>query len=77
MLTALKDRTIALARSPNAERALFAVSFAESSFFPIPPDVLLIALVLGARQRWFKYALICTIASVLGGTLGYGIGVNR
>lgn len=55
--------------------ALIVLSFAESSFFPIPPDVLLIALVLGAGSRWYKYAFWCTLASVAGGLAGYGIGV--
>ncbi len=55
--------------------ALIVLSFIESSFFPIPPDVLLIALVLGATSRWYKYAFWCTLASVVGGLAGYGIGV--
>jgi membrane protein YqaA with SNARE-associated domain len=55
--------------------ALVVLSFAESSFFPIPPDILLIALVLGATSRWYKYAFWCTLASVAGGFAGYGIGV--
>lgn len=54
--------------------ALFLIAFAESSFFPIPPDALLIALVLGAKTKAFKFALNCTIGSVLGGLLGYAIG---
>lgn len=70
------DWVLHWAETPYGAPALFILSFAESSFFPIPPDVLLIALVLGARRRWFKYAMICTIASVLGGTLGYGIGLG-
>ncbi len=55
--------------------ALIVLSFAESSFFPIPPDVLLVALVLGATARWYKFAFWCTTASVAGGLAGYGIGV--
>jgi membrane protein YqaA with SNARE-associated domain len=55
--------------------ALVLLAFAESSFFPIPPDVLLIALVLGAPQRWRLLALLCTAGSVAGGLAGYGIGV--
>ena len=55
--------------------ALVVISFAESSFFPIPPDVLLIALVLGASTRWYSFAFWCTLASVAGGLAGYGIGV--
>jgi membrane protein YqaA with SNARE-associated domain len=62
------------ARRPNAPRALAVVSFLESSVFPIPPDVMLIPMCLAAPARAFQYALICTIGSVLGGVLGYGIG---
>jgi membrane protein YqaA with SNARE-associated domain len=54
--------------------ALFFLAFAESSFFPIPPDALLIALALGARSKSFYFAFICTVASVMGALLGYGIG---
>ena len=54
--------------------ALATLSFAESSFFPVPPDVLLIALDMGKPKKSFYYALICSIASVLGGILGYYIG---
>lgn len=54
--------------------ALFCFAFAESSFFPIPPDVLLIALCLGAVKRSFRFAAICTAASVLGAVAGYSIG---
>lgn len=55
--------------------ALLVLSFLESSFFPIPPDVLLMALVLASPFRWWKIALGCTAASVLGGIFGYGIGM--
>jgi membrane protein YqaA with SNARE-associated domain len=75
MLTALKDRTIALARSPNAERALFAVSFAESSFFPVPPDLVLGPMAAAEPSKWLRYAFTCTVASVLGGLAGYAIGM--
>ena len=75
MLSGLKDRTLALARSPNAERTLFAISFAESSFFPIPPDLLLGPMAAADPSRWLRYAVTCTIASVLGGMLGYAIGM--
>ena len=50
------------------------IAFVESSFFPIPPDLMLIPLVLAAPSRWWRHALVCTIASVVGGYLGYGIG---
>ncbi len=60
--------------TPYALPALIALSFAESSFFPIPPDILLIPLVAGLPSRWLRFAFCCTIASVLGGLAGYGIG---
>lgn len=75
MLTALKDRTITLARSPKAEPALFAISFAESSFFPLPPDLLLGPMAAANPSNWVRYAFTCTVASVLGGLLGYAIGL--
>lgn len=62
------------ADTPHGITALVIISFVESSFFPIPPDILLIALVLGAPTKWWRIALYCTIASVAGGLLGYGIG---
>ena len=62
------------ADTPWGPLALFVLSFAESSFFPIPPDPLLIALCLGARKKSLHYALLCTVASVLGGIGGYLIG---
>jgi len=63
-----------LARTPYGTWALFAVAFAESSFFPIPPDVLLIALCITDPERSLWYALVCSVGSVLGGMAGYGIG---
>jgi membrane protein YqaA with SNARE-associated domain len=63
-----------LAASRHAVPALFGISFAESSFFPIPPDAVLIPMVLAnPRKAWF-YAGVCTVASVLGGLLGYALG---
>ncbi len=62
------------AETPYAPWALFLIAFAESSFFPIPPDVLLIALVLGKPEKAFWFASICTAGSVLGGIAGYVIG---
>ncbi|MBC7905122.1 MAG: DedA family protein [Rhodospirillaceae bacterium] len=53
---------------------LAAISFIESSVFPIPPDIMLIPLVLAAPTRWWRLALICTVSSVFGGFLGYAIG---
>lgn len=70
----LYDWVLHWAETPYGALALFILAFAESSFFPIPPDVLLIALVLGSRRRWLLFALLCTAASVFGGLLGYYIG---
>jgi len=64
-----------LAAHRHATPALAAVSFIESSVFPIPPDIMLIPMVLADRTKAFRIALVCTIASVLGGLLGYAIGV--
>jgi membrane protein YqaA with SNARE-associated domain len=64
------------AEHPPGTWALFALAFAESSFFPIPPDVLLIALCLGRPRRAPWFALVCTVGSVLGGLAGYAIGMG-
>ena len=74
MLRGLYDRTMRLAGHRHADSALAAISFAESSFFPIPPDVLLMPMVLAQRHRAFLIALNCTIASTIGGIAGYAIG---
>lgn len=74
MFRKLYDRIIALAASPLAPWWLATISFAESSFFPVPPDVLLVPMALARPQRAWWFALICTIASVTGGALGYYIG---
>lgn len=74
MLRALYDWTMAKAASPHANRWMAAVSFAESSFFPIPPDLLLAPMVLADRKAWWRIALLCTFWSVIGGVVGYGIG---
>lgn len=71
----LYDWVIHFAHTPHGERALFLLSFAESSFFPVPPDVLLAPLALGAPKKWFRFASLCSIGSVLGGILGYCIGI--
>lgn len=71
----LYDWTMALAATRHAERMLAAISFMESSFFPIPPDVMLIPMVLADKTKWIRYALVCTAASVLGALLGYAIGM--
>jgi membrane protein YqaA with SNARE-associated domain len=70
----LYDWVLHWAETPYGIPALFILAFAESSFFPVPPDVLLIALAISLPRKSFKYALICTVGSVLGGILGYGIG---
>ena len=66
--------TLHWADTPYALPMLVLLSFAESSFFPVPPDVLLMALCFSTPTKWFKLALWCTVASVLGGMLGYYIG---
>lgn len=73
-LGALYNWVIRLAGGKNAEPALWAVSFAESSFFPIPPDVMLAPMCFARPERSWRYAFGCTIASVLGAMLGYAIG---
>ena len=75
MLRRLYDWVMALAAKRHAIWALAGVSFAESSFFPIPPDVLLIPMVLANRRRAWRIAGVCTLASALGGLLGYAIGL--
>ena len=74
MLRALYDRVLALAASKRAPLWLAVVAFAESSFFPVPPDALLIPMALARPERAYRLALICTAASVIGGMLGYFIG---
>jgi len=74
MLKKLYDWTIALSKTKHAPYALAAVSFAESSFFPIPPDVVLVPMALAQPKKAWFFALICTIASVIGGLVGYAIG---
>ena len=74
MIRGLYDWTLAWAGHRHAPWALAAVAFAESSVFPIPPDLLLIPMILAAPHKAFRFAAICTIASVLGALLGYAIG---
>ena len=68
------DWTMHWAKTPQAPDALVGIAFMESSFFPIPPDVLLIAMVVSDKAKWFRNALICTAGSVTGALLGYWIG---
>lgn len=74
LLRKLYDWILHWAESPYGPIALFILAFAEASFFPIPPDALLIALVLGAKSKAFKFAANCTIGSVTGALFGYAIG---
>ena len=74
MFRPLYDFMIRLSAHPKSLHALAAVSFAESSFFPIPPDVMVVPMVLARRDRAFTIATVCTVASVVGGMFGYGIG---
>jgi len=74
MLRRLYDWVIRLAAHPRALTALGIIAFLESSIFPIPPDVMLVPMVLADRTRAFRIALVCTVCSVLGGLLGYAIG---
>ncbi len=74
MIRRLYAWTLAKAESPHALFVLIAVSFAESSFFPVPPDILLIPMVLAQRNRALVLAGWCTVASVAGGVVGYAIG---
>ena len=74
MLKRMYDWCIAAADKPYALWLMGAVSFAESSFFPIPPDVMLIPMSLARPQKAWLYALVCTVTSVAGGVVGYAIG---
>ena len=76
MIRTLYDRMLALSASPRAPLWLAMISFAEASFFPVPPDALLIPMVLARPHRAWALASICTLASVLGGCLGYLIGAE-
>ncbi len=74
MLRSLYDRTVQLANHPSALWVLAVVAFTESSFFPIPPDVMLIPMVLANPRKAWLFAGVCTAASVAGGFFGYAIG---
>jgi len=75
MIRRLYDWTLSLAAGPRAPAALGSVSFVESSVFPIPPDILLIPMVIARKEKAWWYALLCTLTSVAGGVLGYLIGM--
>ncbi len=74
MLHRLYARLIALAATPNAPVWLFCIAFAEASFFPVPPDALLVPMILARPRRAWALALVCTTGSVAGAALGYWIG---
>lgn len=74
MLRRMYDWVIKWAETPYGDWALFVIAFSESSFFPIPPDVLLIALGIAIPKKSLRYALLCSVGSVLGGCFGYLIG---
>ena len=76
MLRRLYDWTMGLAGHRHALPALAAVAFIESSLFPVPPDILIIPMVLAARSQAWRIAAVATVASVLGGLLGYAIGAG-
>ncbi|HUV31756.1 MAG TPA: YqaA family protein [Acidobacteriota bacterium] len=70
----LYDWVLSWGTSRHGQSALFILSAAEASFFPVPPDALLIALCMGAHKRWARFALVCSVGSLIGGMLGYLIG---
>lgn len=74
MIRRLYEWILALAAKPSAPWALGAVAFAESSFFPVPPDAMMVPMAVSRPDRVWLYATIATVASVLGGLLGYAIG---
>ncbi len=75
-LRAIYDWVLGFAERPEGERALFFIAFAEASFFPVPPDMLLIPLALGAPGKALRFAAVCTVGSLLGAMLGYLLGLQ-
>jgi membrane protein YqaA with SNARE-associated domain len=75
ILRRIYDTCMEWLESPYGIYVLFIIAFAESSFFPLPPDVFLIALCIGIPRKSFKYAAVCAIGSTLGGAFGYGLGM--
>ncbi|MDJ0624367.1 MAG: YqaA family protein [Desulfocapsaceae bacterium] len=75
LLRRLYDVCMEWLESPYGIYVLFVIAFAESSFFPLPPDVFLIALCMGLPKKSFKYAAVCAVGSTLGGAFGYGLGL--
>lgn len=76
MLQRIYQRCMDWIQTPAGIWALFFIAIAESSFFPIPPDVFLVAMCIGAPEKSFKFAAICSVGSVIGGILGYGLGLG-
>jgi membrane protein YqaA with SNARE-associated domain len=74
MFRGLYNWTLRLAGHRHAMRSMAAISFAESSFFPIPPDVMIVPMMLARRDRAYLIAAVCAVASVAGAVVGYGIG---
>lgn len=72
----LYDRSLLWVQSPTGVWALFFLAVAESSFFPIPPDVFLMVLCIAKPSKWFRYAAVCAVGSVIGGMIGYGLGLG-
>jgi membrane protein YqaA with SNARE-associated domain len=70
------DRSLLWVQSPSGVWALFFIAVAESSFFPIPPDIFLIVLCISIPPKSFRYAAICAVGSVIGGVIGYGLGMG-
>ena len=73
-MRSLYDWVLVWGESKHSLTALFLLSMAEASFFPVPPDALLIALCMGAYRKWIKFAMVCSAGSIIGGVLGYFIG---
>ena len=76
LIRQLYNWVLNLANSKNGEKSLGTISFTEAIFFPIPPDVLLIPLCLGNREKWIRFFLVCSIMSIFGGIVGYTIGMK-
>lgn len=74
MIRALYDWVLRQAEKPYAEGILFGIAVAEASVFPLPPDLLLLPMVVARRDKAWRFALVCTLGSVLGGMIGYSIG---
>ena len=74
-MRSLYDWVLNWGESRHGTKALFVLSLAEASFFPVPPDALLIGLCMGAHKKWVRFAVVCSLGSVVGGLLGYAIGM--